>query len=1361
MAGDTFIDSSLNGTSSFTATLSSRNARVSLDATLESSSNFFGGTWSVVPSPPAATSYYDNVEVQIWNKDGTQLLAIVHQRHSVRWQDELNSPGTGSFTVPVTIGDAVAQHIEVLNIVKFMLYGKVIFGFRIDRVRTNIVGGNDYQDREWVVSGIGLLGLLDDAIVYPEYGFQRVYADQRLFSFAAKEGLWYIPSEWSQPIGLPQASGGNFVPYWANSPEGWIDTQAQWIWHTDPRNQAEPGGFWARSKFSITGNKKLVFMMSADNSAVLYLNGRVILMTDQLGVLNFKKVYEYSAELDEGEHLLALSAANATIGNTFMEPATPNWVRPAYSYDSNRPYVGRGYRDGSQPYVLSSGGIRYNGTTRYGSHAFDSSTSTYWLSVGNNPGWSSAYEWVEGSFTSQKVRAVKVSVIGGPYEMYISLRNWTGSGGAWKGSQRVPYRARSVDSGAAIPYLKKVTVGHDATVVVNVPETVANRLRITLKATWNSGLNQYKYRAAVRYVVISNNYGTSTESSSNHAGVLVSVHEVDGEGNPSTTVVHRTQGPGWVGRGEPAPCWKPQQIVLQLMEEARDRAVLGLSVLGVGGFTSTHDSHNKKWETQCLDLQLRIGDSMLRSVQSMVERTEIDFWVDPRTMMLMAYNKRGIDRTTGEGSLTFFPGGNLQSLSAERNRPAYTMLVGKTEYGWVEVADPAVEINGTRIEKSASLGNEITFEQGLATAGEMVRQNSEGLTDVTGTLNNSTGARAYIDYDVGDYVNVVDDLTGKISKYRVMALTISESPDGTLQVRPEFSYEEQRSDELTPVDVQEGESFTGPQVVFDSLSPSLITPDGSETAFLTAHVDPIPENGGFVQWFRDTPDGDVLEGQTVLDDAGYTRFRTDLAGTWWCQYIGSAIEDDPGPISTSTFALQHRTYVEKTVVVSNKEWSANYSGMKDGERSYYGEITQLGPNPSTLHQGMATGPSEGSEIGVVTFSYGDMDQVPDTAVRLGVKDCTVSYTVAETAGGAQVPVAIGAHTADPDNPAAEVVDTIDFASGSLPAGFTASGASVTVVPFDAYTGASINPDYMVKIYGEEIDNSVNWFEMDLTPYSGLVLSGIRFWHRASSEGGYDYGRQLYNGGFPSDENPVSGDGSWQSWTIAVPEGSTPASLRWQYEKDSSVSSRDDSYYVAMIEVLAIPTGTTAVPAGISQMIQGFRPRLQELYQAPGSYRVAIPDEIVVGMMTGTYGGLVFGPVGNNYDQFVHEWHLSTDAVSPPSQGEMLYDDQTVPRIRVHRVDHNGNNREGQLSLLGIGDTIHGPFGRWIIRSVDKAPTGPEPWFEIGLTDEGSDPSFDEVFGFTFRAAQQSDAAEQYAKITTSSVEIEATVSYWN
>lgn len=178
------------------------------------------------------------------------------------------------------------------------------------------------------------------------------------------------------------------------------------------------------------------------------------------------------------------------------------WVHPVYDTDSNKPYVGKGIRDGGRAYVDSDGGI--NG--HIGKHAFDSSTSSYWMSVGNRKRWPSAYEYVQGKFTTASISKVRVTAYGGPYTVYVSVY----SGGQWQGNHKIPYRSQEVDTNADIKFIKTAHIGKGQTLDIGLPKVYSGvtKIRVTFADLWDSGIGKYTYRAGCRDLQV---FGSVTE----------------------------------------------------------------------------------------------------------------------------------------------------------------------------------------------------------------------------------------------------------------------------------------------------------------------------------------------------------------------------------------------------------------------------------------------------------------------------------------------------------------------------------------------------------------------------------------------------------------------------------------------------------------------------------------------------------------------------------------------------------------------------------------------------------------------------------------------------------------------------------
>lgn len=169
------------------------------------------------------------------------------------------------------------------------------------------------------------------------------------------------------------------------------------------------------------------------------------------------------------------------------------WSWPTYETDSNMPWVGRGIKNGNDPYVDRVGGVKGH----YGTHAFDYSGSTYWLSAGAEDA-TLATEYIQGGFSPQSVQAIRVKAWGGPYKLYISV--WFD--GAWQGAHIIPDVHKKIGdtkivTGSDIRYIMTTSIAKNENKTITLPATYANaeRVRVTFSGLYNSGSGKYKYRA--------------------------------------------------------------------------------------------------------------------------------------------------------------------------------------------------------------------------------------------------------------------------------------------------------------------------------------------------------------------------------------------------------------------------------------------------------------------------------------------------------------------------------------------------------------------------------------------------------------------------------------------------------------------------------------------------------------------------------------------------------------------------------------------------------------------------------------------------------------------------------------------------
>jgi len=188
------------------------------------------------------------------------------------------------------------------------------------------------------------------------------------------------------------------------------------------------------------------------------------------------------------------------VPNAPVPVVTGGWTSLSYASDSGIPYYGPN--------------ANIHGHTP--SDAFDSSASTFWMSIGNaKPNAGYAYEYVEGKLPkAADTTALKFKVWGGPYRCYVSVK----SNGNWLGSQTVPYDPHnpvSAPNGSNIPYVSAFTVGFENEIQMGFAFKNVTDVRLTFTDLYNSGIGPYRYRAGVRSCQV-NTTETSMVASGNH-----------------------------------------------------------------------------------------------------------------------------------------------------------------------------------------------------------------------------------------------------------------------------------------------------------------------------------------------------------------------------------------------------------------------------------------------------------------------------------------------------------------------------------------------------------------------------------------------------------------------------------------------------------------------------------------------------------------------------------------------------------------------------------------------------------------------------------------------------------------------------
>jgi hypothetical protein len=131
---------------------------------------------------------YNCWEFHVYRRDGT-YLAYLDNAFQTAYLEQLNECGGGSFVLPANDAKATAANLATGNVVRPRYRNVEIGAFSIEDVEEVLVGPGEGQDQLLRVSGRGLIGTLDHAVVYPGSLADPATAE-RVFSSEAKAAIW-------------------------------------------------------------------------------------------------------------------------------------------------------------------------------------------------------------------------------------------------------------------------------------------------------------------------------------------------------------------------------------------------------------------------------------------------------------------------------------------------------------------------------------------------------------------------------------------------------------------------------------------------------------------------------------------------------------------------------------------------------------------------------------------------------------------------------------------------------------------------------------------------------------------------------------------------------------------------------------------------------------------------------------------------------------------------------------------------------------------------------------------------------------------------------------------------------------------
>ena len=263
----------------------------------------------------------------------------------------------------------------------------------------------------------------------------------------------------------------------------------------------------------------------------------------------------------------------------------------------------------------------------------------------------------------------------------------------------------------------------------------------------------------------------------NTAGFILTGLEVDDNGKDGAVVV-RTNTNWQVSSTE--PYWRPAMILTELIEEAATRGVYRL-----GGITFGYDITAPtagSWTTEA-DLTLKVGSTLLTVLDDMVDLGH-DFWLNPTTLELDAWETRGTDRSA---TVLLDTGHNLARFTSTVERPIKTVAVVRTKDGWLRAADNTLrDANGWR-ETFLEYGNTASEDKARINAQRVLRRTGKTQVVASGVeVAVVTGAVPYVNFDIGDLVSIANPAgSGLPAKARILSIALKDEGGG-VSFQPEL-----------------------------------------------------------------------------------------------------------------------------------------------------------------------------------------------------------------------------------------------------------------------------------------------------------------------------------------------------------------------------------------------------------------------------------------------------------------------------------------------------------------------------------------------------------------------------------------------
>lgn len=272
--------------------------------------------------------------------------------------------------------------------------------------------------------------------------------------------------------------------------------------------------------------------------------------------------------------------------------------------------------------------------------------------------------------------------------------------------------------------------------------------------------------------------GTNSAVTGGPTAILGALFRVgDASAPTSAQLISTTGNSTWKIMPYPAeePGWTPGDIVLTLINEAKARGVRFFNNI-TPTFTVTQDSAGQAWTKAPASFDV---GSTYETVFESLEELACDFYLDPDTLQLHAYRKRGVDRSLAGGSdnpVILSIGKNLIEADETGQANIANSLLVRTSDGWVLRNPDTATSSSLYGTVEGQMTTDLSEKSSVSLTQELFRQKALPETSATFVLIPFPGATPFVDFNVGDYVSAPGTVRGILESRRVMSISITENP---------------------------------------------------------------------------------------------------------------------------------------------------------------------------------------------------------------------------------------------------------------------------------------------------------------------------------------------------------------------------------------------------------------------------------------------------------------------------------------------------------------------------------------------------------------------------------------------------------